>query len=302
MDNKCELSIVIVNWKVRELLKKSLNSILCYPPQGTYEVFVVDNASNDGSVEMVKKEFPWVELIASKVNLGFAAGNNLALEKVQGDVVLLLNPDTEVLAGALQTYLDFFKTHEKAGAMGVKLLNSDRTLQPSCKGFPSFWTLLWNAFYLDIIFSRARLFGSYEMKYFKYDKSRQVDQPMGAALAVRKGVLADIGLMDENYFMFFDEVDWCYRIKKRGYEIWFTPEASIIHHWAQSTSQALLNMNFEWHKSFLYFLQKHSKMPLFLTSILFFAVLLIKVLVTLLIIVFGSKQVLLLFKMILELI
>ncbi|MFC1517244.1 glycosyltransferase family 2 protein, partial [Candidatus Margulisiibacteriota bacterium] len=216
-----ELSIIIVNWNVKELLKKCLLSIKQNPPQKEYEVFIVDNASEDGSAEMIRGDFPEFKLIASDKNLGFAGGNNLALKEANGKYILLLNPDTEVLQGSFSAYLDFFKTHPKAGAMGIKLLNSDGSLQPSCKSFPSWRTLLWSSLFLDVLFKKSKLFGEYEMSYWQHDNERVVDQPMGAALAVRKDVVNEIGLMDGRFYMYFDEVDWCYRIKKAGYEIWF---------------------------------------------------------------------------------
>ncbi len=271
-----ELSIVIVNWNVKALLEKALLAVQKYPPNAPYEVFVVDNASADGSIDMVREKFPGVTAIASPVNLGFAEGNNVALKLVKGKYVLLLNPDTEVGPGALQAYIDFFQEHPKAGAVGVKLLNTDGTLQRSCKSFPSWRTLLWSAFFLDVLFPKSPIFGEYEMTYWAHDTERQVDQPMGAALCVRKEVMDTIGLMDKIFFMYFDEVDWCYRIKKAGYEIWFTPRASITHHWGKSTSQAQLNMNRAWHKSFLLYLKKHSTLPQPLIPIFFFALVWLK--------------------------
>ncbi len=276
-----ELSIIIVNWNVRDLLEKALQAIAKYPPKVEYEVFVVDNASQDKSAELVRAKFPQVKLIASEKNLGFAGGNNLGLQKATGEYLLLLNPDTEVKEGALQAYIDFFKHHPHAGAVGVRLLNSDGSLQRSCKSFPSWRTLFWSAFFLDTLFPRSKLFGEYEMGYFEHDHERLVDQPMGAALGVRKAVVGKIGLMDEQFYMYFDEVDWCKRIKKAGYEIWFSPLASITHHWGKSTSQAQLNMNWQWYKSLYRYFRKHSKLPAFLVSVLFFVLIGMKFIVAL---------------------
>ncbi|MBU0580817.1 MAG: glycosyltransferase family 2 protein [Candidatus Margulisbacteria bacterium] len=272
-----ELSIIIVNWNVKDLLEKCLDSIAVNPPQCNYEVFVVDNASADGSVNMIQKKFSDVKLIASDKNLGFAGGNNLALKKAQGQYLLLLNPDTEVLPGALQTYLDFFKDHPKAGAMGVKLVNFDLSLQPSCKSFPSWRTLFWSTFFLDVLFPKSQIFGEYEMTHWDHNDEREVDQPMGAALAVRREVVEKVGLMDEQFYMYFDEVDWCYRIKKAGYEIWFTPKASIIHHWGKSTAQARLNMNKHWYRSLYRFLKKHAPLPAFIVWTLLVFLILMKI-------------------------
>lgn len=257
-----DLSIIIVNWNVCALLRQTLLSIYKYPPRkSTFEVIVVDNNSQDESVKMLQAEFPQVITIASPKNVGFAAGNNLGLKIAKGKVLLCLNPDTEILPDALDFIPKTFAADPKLGAMGVKLLNPDHTLQPSCKSFPDLDTILWNATSLDTISPNSKIFGKYNMTWFKHDQEIEVDQPMGAALAVRREVMDQVGMFDERYFMYFDEVDWCYRIKQAGWKIKFFPQVSIIHHWAQSTKQALFKMNKQWYISFYKYLRKNRKYP-----------------------------------------
>lgn len=263
-----DLSIIIVNWNVRELLKQTLHSIYKNPPRThSFETIVVDNDSQDNSAEMVEKEFPQVTLIKSPKNVGFAAGNNLGIKIAQGKIILCLNPDTEVLPEALDFIPEAFAKDKQLGAMGVKLLNPDRTLQPSCKSFPDLDTVFWNATSLDTIFPRSKIFGKYNMTWFDHDREIEVDQPMGAALAVKREVIDQIGIYDERYFMYFDEVDWCYRIKKAGWKIKFFPQVAIIHHWAQSTKQALFKMNKQWYISFYKYLRKNRRYPAWLVAL-----------------------------------
>ncbi|MFA5929207.1 MAG: glycosyltransferase family 2 protein, partial [Candidatus Margulisiibacteriota bacterium] len=201
-----KLSLIIVSWKVKDLLAKCLLSIQQNPPPFPYEVIVVDNNSQDGTVEMVHKEFPQVILIASPDNNGFAKGNNLGIERITADTeyIMLLNPDTEVKGQALAKLVQFMDQHQDAGASGPKLLNPDGSLQPSCKTFPTISSLIYNSLLLDSLFPRSKLFGSYEMSWWAHNDLMEVDQPMGAALMVRKNIIDQIGLMDEQFYMFFD--------------------------------------------------------------------------------------------------
>ncbi|MDR2431501.1 MAG: glycosyltransferase family 2 protein, partial [Candidatus Margulisbacteria bacterium] len=201
-------------------------------------------------------------------NVGFAAGNNLGLAAAEGKYILCLNPDTEVQSGALDFICKAFDRDSRLGALGVKLLNPDGTLQPSCKSFPAADTILWNALALDALFPRSRIFGKYNMGWFKYDREMEVDQPMGAALALRRDVLDRVGVFDERYFMYFDEVDLCFRIKQAGFKIKFFPQAGVIHHWAQSTGQVLFKMNKQWYISFRKYLRKNKNYPDWLSVLL----------------------------------
>jgi GT2 family glycosyltransferase len=222
------LSICIVNWNTRELLRACLQSIYRYPPDAPFEVIVVDNASRDGSADMARTEFPQVVLIANAENLGYARGNNQAIQQAQGDYILLLNPDTEVFPDTLNRALAFLQAHSEAGAIGAKQLFPDGRVQPSVRGFPTPANLLWEVSGLARLFPRA--LGGYRMRAFTYDRVAEVDQPMATFLMVRRAVVEQVGLMDEAFPLFFNDVDWCYRIKQAGWRIYFVPEVQILHY------------------------------------------------------------------------
>jgi len=226
-----DLSIVIVNWNAKDYLRKCLESIYRNSESLVFEVFTVDNGSADGSAEMVRREFPKVILIENKDNPGFGRANNQALRNCNGEFVLILNPDTEVLAGALGVMADFLRQKEKAGAVGAKLLNSDGTVQFTCaRNFP---TLLTEFFWLTTLVRRfpdSKIVGHYLMSYWDHNDRREVDCLSGSCIMARRDVLKGLGYFDENYFMYGEDVELCYRIKKGGWEIWYLPEAEIIHY------------------------------------------------------------------------
>ncbi len=247
------LSIVIVNWNTRELLRKCLASIFAYPPVGTLEVWVVDNASTDGSSAMVKHAFPSVNLIENQVNTGFAQANNQALRQCRAEYMLLLNPDTEVLPAALSTMLAFMQTSPQVGALGPRILNPDRTLQTSCYPVPTLTREFWRLFHLDTLWP----YGVYHMAHWKLDVSRQVEVLLGACLLLRKSVLDEVGLLSEDYFMYTEEVDLCYRIAQKNWKIHWVPTAEIIHYGGQSTRQASRQMFIHLYQSKILFFRKH---------------------------------------------
>ncbi|HNB50386.1 MAG TPA: glycosyltransferase family 2 protein [Anaerolineales bacterium] len=247
------LSIVIVSWNTRELLQKCLASIYAYPPDETFEIWVVDNASTDGSGEMVKQQFPEVNLIANQNNPGFAGANNQGIRQSQAEYVLLLNPDTEVLPGALKTLMAFMKTSPKVGACGSRVLNPDRTLQTSCYPLPTLSREFWRLFHLDAIWP----YGVYDMTRWPITANRKVEVLLGACILVRTAVLDEIGLMSEDYFMYTEEVDLCYRIAKNHWQIYWVPSAEIIHYGGQSTRQVSRQMFIHLYKSKVLFFKKH---------------------------------------------
>ena len=274
-----DLSIVIVNWNVKDYLLQTLRSIYNNPPQASFEVFVVDNASSDDSVFAVKSEFQQVKIIESKQNIGFSGANNLALAQAMGNIILLLNPDTEVLPHSLDELLNSFDRHPKAGLIGAQLLTPDREQDRSNKSYPSFRTLLWTALFLDDLFPKNRIFGEYRMSYWDHQDERQVDQPSGAAMAIRKEILEKVGYMDDHYFLYCEEADWSFRIKKAGYEIWFTPSSKIIHYGGRSTRQSTRLRNKAAHRSLYRFFYKRYPFYPILTHIIVFFLELLKFIV-----------------------
>lgn len=257
-----DLSIIIVSWNVEKLLKACLRSLFENTKGLTFEIMVVDNNSSDNSVRMIKYDFPQVKIIENKANLGFTKANNQAIRSANGRYIMLMNPDTEIMDNSLHKMLQFMEDHKDCGALGCRLLNSDGSLQRSCRTFPSLEVMLYNVLFLDSFFPRSRLFGKYFMTWWDFDSTREVDQPMGSALMIRKDALDKVGLFDENIFIWFDEVDLCYRIKKAGWRIYFTPEAQITHHLSQSFKQwknipQIIKGAILWRKSRNYFFRKH---------------------------------------------
>jgi GT2 family glycosyltransferase len=251
------ISVIVVSWNTRELLRACLASLRRELQGVSAEVFLIDNDSADGSAAMVAADFPEVRLIANKTNRGFAAANNQALDTVTGEFVLLLNPDTEVHPGALNKLVEFMHTHPRAGIVAPQLLNSDGSIQRSCRQFPTFFGMLYELMGLSRFFPDKPLFRQYKMLDWEHDDERQVDQPEGACLLLRKSVIDQVGTLDEGFFMLFEEVDWCYRIKQAGWEIWFTPTAKVTHHYGQSIKQVKTRMILSSHRGMYRFWRKH---------------------------------------------
>ena len=225
-----------MNWNTRDLLVKCLNSITKHQPDFEYEVIIVDNASKDGTVETVASLFGHnkrIRVIPSLKNLGFARGNNLAYEQSAGDCILMLNPDTEIIEGAVQKLVDFLVAHPSVGIVGPRLINPDGSLQESVRRFPDIWSSLLVFSGLHRIFRPRR----YLMDGFNYEEPADVDQVMGAALLTRRKVISELGFLDPKFYLWYEEVDFCRRVKARGYEIKYYPKAVVMHARAQSFSQ-----------------------------------------------------------------
>lgn len=252
------LSIVIVNWNTSELLSACLQSICNFPPNGDYEIIVVDNNSWDLDADAFCEHHPGIRLIRNRENVGYARGNNQAIEQARGDYVLLLNPDTEVTEGAIETLLQFVEAHGDAGAAAPKLIRPDGTIDRSVRSFPYPGPIAWEYLRLAHLFPRSRRFGAYRMTWFGYDQTIEVDQPMGSALVLNRRALDQIGFFDESFPIFFNEVDLLYRAKENGWKVYFVHSATMIHHGGASTKQARrMMMLAESHKSLLRFYAKH---------------------------------------------
>lgn len=248
-----KLSIIIVSWNVKELLRSCLESIYAHPPKDNIEVWVVDNNSTDGSPAMVRTKFPQVNLIVNPTNRGFAGGNNQALEKSTGDYALLLNPDTRMLPETLEHFTNFLDFHSKAGAVGAKLLNPDGSHQPDSYPFPTLSRELWRLLHLDMI----QALGVYDQSQWDQHQPRQVDVLQGTALAVRREALNQVGLLDTGYFMYTEEVDLCYRLHQAGWNLYWLPQAQVVHYGGQSTQQIPEEMFLHLYQSKLRFFRKH---------------------------------------------
>ena len=275
-----DLSVIIVNWNVRQFLYTCLTSILAQTQSISFEVFVVDNASTDGSCEMIEKEFPQVKLIKNKTNRGFAAANNQAIKLAQGDYVLLLNPDTQLLDNSLEKLFLFAKNNPKASVITPKLLFSDGRLQLSVRRLPGFWDQFFILLKLHNFFPKLSAVKKYYMFDFNYQQTAKVEQVMGAAMLIKREVFGKVGLLDEKFWLLFEEVDFCQRLKQAGCEIYYYPKAQIIHHKAKSFNQRKtlakqINFNhnlfnyFKKHKPFyqLFFLWLLQPISLFLAAV-----------------------------------
>jgi len=227
-----DLSIIIVNYNTKEFLKKCLVSIYDTGRNINFEVYVIDNASTDDSAKMVENDFPQVYLVRNKENLSFARANNQAIKICKGKHILLLNPDIIVFPEAIKKMIEFLEKNDDVGAVGAKLLNFDGSVQISgfyCK-FPSllqvlfFYTAL-RHFALRIPLLRYRFW-----QHLDTNNPTEIDQPPGACLMVKKLVVDQIGLLDENFPLFFNDVDWCYKIKKAGWKIFYYPDAKMVHY------------------------------------------------------------------------
>jgi len=252
-----DLSIIIVTWNSEKYIRNCLDSILLSTGDLQYEIILVDNGSADQTVRSVEELYPQVNLIPNRKNAGYARANNQGIEESAGEYILLLNPDTEVLENALISMLQFSEENTRVGALGPRLLNPDKTIQPSCREFPTYAALIWEFSGLSRIFPKSKIFSRWRMGYFKFNQKREVDQPMGSCLLLRRATLQDMGIFDENFPMFFNDVDLCYRIKQAGWKIYYYPDAQVLHHKGASTGQVKRRMIWLSHVAFFRFFKKH---------------------------------------------
>ncbi len=226
-----DLSIIILNYKTRGLLKQCLRGLLANPVPLTTEVIVVDNHSNDGTGEMMRQEFPQSTFIQSPVNGGFAAGMNLGIQRASGRYLLLLNPDIAVLGNPIGRMFRYLEEHLNVGMCGPKLLNPDGTVQTSCRAFPTPATILYRRSPLGKLpFARAKL-RAFLMLDWDHASNRPVDWLLGACMMVRREAVQRVGLLDERYFLYFEDVDWCRRFWDAGYAVvYLGATAEIVHY------------------------------------------------------------------------
>jgi GT2 family glycosyltransferase len=253
-----DLSICVVSFNAAKYLENCLRSLYENAPAKSFEIVIVDNASTDDSVKIIREQFPSVRLIRNKDNSGFVKANNAAIRASKGQYVLCLNSDTTVLPDALDVLFKFMESHPDAGACGPRLLNIDHTTQHQCKrGFPTVPTVL--AYYarLHKLFPKNKFFGHYLLTYLDENQVNKVDSLSGAAMMVRRSVIDTVGMMDEDYFMYMDDIDWCYRIKQARWNIYYVPDARILHFGGKSTRKALYKSMVHFYKSQAIFYRKH---------------------------------------------
>lgn len=257
MADTSTLSIVVVNFNTRDLLRACLRSVAESEGAPELELFVVDNASSDGSADMVAAEFPWVQLIRSSVNGGYAYANNLGLSRCRGRYYLLLNPDTVLSAGALRQMVEYMDSHQEAGIAGPKLVLLDGHLDLACRrSFPSPAVSFYRMLGLSKLFPRSRRFGRYNLTYLDPDEPAEVDSVVGAFMLVRAEAVKQVGLLDEDFFMYGEDLDWAFRIKEKGWKVLYNPAVVVLHHKGASSRHSRKAI-FEFYRAMQIFYDKH---------------------------------------------
>ena len=253
-----KLSVVIVNYNVKHFIEQCLFSVLKASENISCEVFVVDNNSVDGSVTLIKEKFPQINLIVNKVNTGFSVANNQAIKLAKGEYVLLLNPDTVVQEDTFTKILAFMDAHPEAGGLGVKMLDGQGNFAPESKrGLPTPSVAFYKMFGFSRFFPKSKLFGKYHLSYLPEDQICEMDVISGAFMLMRKSVLDKIGMLDETFFMYGEDIDLSYRITQAGYKNYYFPETQIIHYKGESTKRSSLNYVVIFYKAMAIFSKKH---------------------------------------------
>jgi GT2 family glycosyltransferase len=230
-----QISVVIVSWNALKYLDECLDSLsrgIVRP----YEVLVVDNASSDGSPEMVERNYPWVILIRSATNLGFSKANNIGIKQCRGTYIALINSDVNVFPSCLDNLADFLDQNPSVGLVGPRVMYGDRKQQSSCRHFPSLWNNFCEVFYLNRLFPRSRFFSGEHMFYFPYDRTIEVEVLVGCFIMARRRALDDFGLLDENFFFYGEDLDWSRRCRQAGWKVMFYPGAECIHYCGGSSA------------------------------------------------------------------
>lgn len=248
-----EVSVIVVSYNGRDVLRRCLDAL----DTDRHEVIVVDNASDDGSPELVREEFPAVRLLEAGRNLGFGAANNLGMRQASGRCFALVNSDAWARDDGLEVLVEFLKSDECLGIVGPRLVDDRGRLQLSVRGFPTVWRLCTEYFFLRKLAPSSRAFNAFYASGFDYESVREADWLMGAALVVRREMIDEVGGFDERFFLFSEEVDLCYRARRAGWRIAYTPEATFVHLGGSSTRPVWSSMYREQLRGHVAFLEKH---------------------------------------------
>lgn len=269
-----QLSVIIVNYNVREFLDHALTSIRKALKGIRGEILVVDNASDDGSVEMLRQRYPEVLRIVNSTNLGFAKANNLALRRARGKYLLLINPDTIVQEDTFRVMVRFFEDHPEVGLAGCKILNPDGTFQLACRrSFPTPWVAFTKIVGLSTLFPASKLFGRYNLTYLDPNESYEVDAVSGSFMMVRREVYERVGGLDEDFFMYGEDLDWCYRIQQAGWKIYYVPQTQIIHYKGESTKRSNIDELKAFYEAMELFVKKHLSSSFLMSLLIRFGIL-----------------------------
>jgi len=263
-----DLSVVIITYNSSQYISECLRSILPELGDLKVEIILIDNNSDDKSLEFATKfsesELPEnisVQIIANNVNVGYAAANNQGMKISSGKYLLLLHPDVNIREDSLKVLLDTLNEESSFGMVAPQFLFPDESIQPSCRRFPNYSSVIYEVLGLTKLFSRSKTFNAWKMGDFDHSSRREVDQPMSACVLVKREVMDQVGLMDEQFVMFFNDVDWCKRIKDAGWKIVFNPDAKVKHVLGGSVKLARSRMILRSHTGFYQYFQKHFRKP-----------------------------------------
>ena len=252
------LSIVIVNYNTEQLLRSCLESVYAGANGTPMDIWVVDNHSRDDSVRMVRSLFPQVNVMENPANTGFSQANNLVVSKCRSDLILLLNPDTLIIDDAIERMVKFMEANPKVGIAGCKVLNRDGTLQLSCRrSIPTPPVAFYRLTGLSRLFPNHPKIASYNMTYESPERTHEVDAVSGAFMMIRREVVEQVGLLDERFFMYGEELDWCLRAKRAGWSVAYHPDAQIVHYKGESTKTNSRKAAFEFYRAMYLFHRKH---------------------------------------------
>jgi GT2 family glycosyltransferase len=280
------LSICIVNYQAADYLRNCLRSIFTNPPPGNCEIIIVDNGSTDGSLEMLRDEFPGVILIANPTNLGFTAPTNQALRRAGGQFLLLLNPDTLVHPQAFDILIGFMLEHPRVGICGPKVLNTDGSLQAPCRrGESRPWAVISYFLRLNRLFPHSKLFGGYLMNYMDEDATHEVAGVAGSCMLIRRQVIDQIGYLDERFFAYQEDADYCFQARRAGWQVYYVPPARVTHFGGEGGSRVQPYRSiYAWHKSYwLYYRKNLASDYFFLFNWIFYLLMLVKLLLAVLV-------------------
>ena len=270
-----DLSIIIVNYNTKDLTMQTIQAVIDTTHKTKYEIILVDNASSDGMVEAVRKGYLNVKVIVNTENLGFSKANNMGMKQSIGKYILLLNSDTKVLGNSIDKCFDYIDLHKDIGALGPKINLANGKFDHACKrGFPTPSASLFYMMKLDKLFPKSEKYGRYKMNYLSNDDINEVDSLTGAFMMVRNEVINKIGMLDEEFFMYGEDLDWCYRIKEVGYKVMYYPEAKIIHYKGQSSKKKRVKTIYEFHRAMYLFYNKHfyKKYNFFITLLVYIGI------------------------------
>lgn len=252
-----DLSVIIVSYNTKEKLRMTLASVFASRSTRSFKVWVVDNASNDGSLQMVRQEFGQVHFIQNADNVGYARANNAAIRQATGEYILLLNSDVEVEPETFDKMISFMDNNPTVGISGCRVVKSDGSLDLACRrSFPNPVNAFFRFSGLSFVFPKSK-FASYNLTYLPEDQIAEVDSVMGAFLLIRRQVIGTIGLLDEDFFMYGEDLDWCYRAKAAGFKVMYVPLTTVVHHKGSSSRKTPARALYEFHRAMQLFYDKH---------------------------------------------